>query len=289
MSGGSRQASGFTARNPERVAGQFLKVPAGVSSVTSGAALRVPTYMVMAGLDAIVDTAALTAAFVANRGAGALWALAKEPDAPHHSLSAFQRQVTINWISTILTLRLPAMPSDPLRETTETAGWLGNRASGAVAPWTTYAADRSAASWLPSQGTATEWGAFGYPVNHSDIEGVYDLTALITSVDPAAYEGYRYTAVLTLWQQQDPGRPLGGTYADWRVIIPGGDTLVEADTGSVIASINSIGRLVIELASNESWTVLDLVVTAASSGFIEGYFGWAGQIDGTFTATRRSP
>jgi hypothetical protein len=161
LSGGAPQASGFTTRNPGSVAGLFLKVPAGVSSVTSGAALRVPTYMVLAELDAIVNNAALTAAFVGNRGAGALWALAKERGVPHNSLSPLQRQVTLNWIGSIVDLRLPPTPgSSPLLEIAETSGWLGNGATGATAPWATYPADRASASWLPSQATATEWETF---------------------------------------------------------------------------------------------------------------------------------
>ncbi len=160
ISGGAPQASGFTARNPESVAGLFLKVPSAVSSVTSGAASRVPTYMVLAELDAFVNNAALTAAFEGNRRAGALWALALERGVPHHSLTPAQRQVTINWISTILELRVPANSSDPLREIAETSGWLGNRATAEVAPWATYQGDRALASWFPSQATAKEWQAF---------------------------------------------------------------------------------------------------------------------------------
>ena len=106
ISSGAPQASGFTARSPERVAGLFLKVPVGVASLTSGNTLRVPTYMVLAELDTFVNKAALTAAFEANRGAGALWALAEEPAVRHHSLTPAQREVTINWMRTVLDLRL---------------------------------------------------------------------------------------------------------------------------------------------------------------------------------------
>jgi len=159
MSSGAPQASGFTARNPERVAGLFLKVPVGVSSL-SGDALRVPTYMVQAELDAFVNNAATTAAFEGNRGAGALWARAMELGVIHHSLSSVQRQVTINWMSTILDLRLPATPADPLREIAETSGWLGDRDTGEAKRWAAYRGDRAVASWLPSNRTAKEWEIF---------------------------------------------------------------------------------------------------------------------------------
>ncbi len=160
ISGGAPQASGFTARFSERVAGLFLKVPERVETLTGGNPLRVPTYMVQAELDAFVDNAALTATFEANRGAGALWALAKEPAVPHHSLSPAQRQLTINWIRSILELRLPASTSDPLREIDETSGWLGDRAVGLAWGWAAYPGDRALASWLPSQALADDWEAF---------------------------------------------------------------------------------------------------------------------------------
>jgi dienelactone hydrolase len=157
MAAGAPEASGFTARNPMSVAGLFLKVPLGASSV-SGRALEVPTYMVLAELDAPVNNAASTAAFESNRGAGALWGLAMERGVPHHSLSPLQRQVTVNWISTILERRLPYEPGwDPLYGISEASGWLGNRITGEALPWANYAGDRTLASWLPSEAIATEW------------------------------------------------------------------------------------------------------------------------------------
>ena len=159
MAAGAPQASGFAARNPWWVAGVFLKVPLGVSSV-SERAVEVPTYMVLAELDAFVDNAALTTAFEGNRGAGGLWALAMERGVPHHSLSPLQRQVTINWISTILERRLPYEPGwDPLGGFAPMSGWLGNRTTGKASSWATYSGNRASASWLPSQATATEWEA----------------------------------------------------------------------------------------------------------------------------------
>ncbi len=157
LSAGAPLASGFTARNPERVAGLFLKVPVGVSSLTSGDALGVPTYMVQAELDAFVNNAAVTATFESNRGAGALWARALELGVVHHSLSPLQREVTINWMSTILSLRLPARRSHRLREIRETEGWLGNSLTGEAVRWGAYRGDRALASWLPSHSTAKEW------------------------------------------------------------------------------------------------------------------------------------
>jgi len=156
LSGGGPQAAGFTARHPDRVAGLFLKVPAGVETLTSGSALAVPTFVALAGLDEFIDTAAVSAAFEANRAAGALWALGKEPGVPHHFLSKVQRKLTLDWMRTILDERLDA---GTLADIPETSGWLGDRASGVAWSWDTYPGDRAHASWLPSQETAEDWEA----------------------------------------------------------------------------------------------------------------------------------
>lgn len=163
LSVGGPQASGFAARNPFWVMGLFLKVPVSVSTV-SGYALGVPTYIVLAERDTIVDNAALKAGFESNRAAGALWALAEEPGVIHHSLTQGQRQLTINWISTILDRRLPPPAGSAefwgLDDVAETTGWLVNGSTGAAAPWATYAGNRALASWVPSEGTAQEWQSF---------------------------------------------------------------------------------------------------------------------------------
>jgi len=160
MSGGAAQGSGFTARNPGRVVGLFLKVPAGIESLTVGDVLGVPTYMVQAELDAFVDNAALRATFAANRRSGGLWALALEPGAPHHSLNPVQRELTIEWMATILDLRLDASAPQPLLPIVESSGWLGDMNARSVVPWADYAGDPRSASWLPSQATAEQWTAF---------------------------------------------------------------------------------------------------------------------------------
>lgn len=159
LSGGAPQASGFAARNPERVAGLFLKVPVSVSSLTSGEALGVPTYVVQAELDAFVDNAAVRTAFENNRAAGALWALAEELGVPHHALSVVQREVTINWMNTILDRRLRGNRRRPLVRIAPASGWLGNASTGEASPWGTYRGDRALASWLPSASTAHDWEA----------------------------------------------------------------------------------------------------------------------------------
>lgn len=161
MSGGGPEASGFAARRPELAAGLFLKVPAGLESLANGAgALRVPTYVVLAELDAFVDNSALRAGFTASRGAGGLWALALEPGVPHHSVTPAHRDLTIHWMNEVLTLRLGTTASEPLRDLVESAGWIGVHSTRRVEPWSGDA-DRMDSSWLPSRATAEEWASFG--------------------------------------------------------------------------------------------------------------------------------
>ncbi|MGK2963020.1 MAG: carboxypeptidase-like regulatory domain-containing protein, partial [Gemmatimonadaceae bacterium] len=74
LSGGAPEASGFTVRNASRVAGLFLKVPLSFDQVTSGPALDVPAYVVLAEVDAFINNGAIKTAYSANRAAGAPWA-----------------------------------------------------------------------------------------------------------------------------------------------------------------------------------------------------------------------
>lgn len=155
MSGGAPLATGFTQRNPERVAALFLKVPQTAGPLT-GQALRIPAYMILAELDAFVDNTMLTTTFEAHRDAGAPWAMAVEPGVPHHSLSPAQRELTIAWMRAIL----PLGTAGPFRQTSPQVGWLGDPATGQIAPASAFAGDRSTASWFPTRPLAVQWAAF---------------------------------------------------------------------------------------------------------------------------------
>lgn len=160
MSGGAPQVSGFAARNPDRVAGLFFKVPAGVESLTAGQVADIPSYFVQAEMDAFVDNEAAADVYRDHRAVGAPWALALEPDVPHHSLSPRQRDLTIHWMSTILELRLPAESGGTLQATVESSGWLGDPVTLEASPFDEYAGDPGEASWFPNQATAEEWELF---------------------------------------------------------------------------------------------------------------------------------
>lgn len=157
ISGGGPEASGFAARNPARVAGVFLKVPARVETLTPGAMLDVPTFIVLAEHDAFINNGMIAATFRANLRHSALWALALEPGVPHHGLTPAQRDITTLWMRTILSLRLGATASAPLQRIGAGAGaWGGDIVSGEID------ADLFSphAAWLPSKEVAERWKAF---------------------------------------------------------------------------------------------------------------------------------
>jgi len=156
LSGGGPAASGFAARRPERVAGLFLKAPSGVASLQTSAQHEVPTFLALAERDVLVNNDALGQAFVANRGGGALWALATEPGAAHFSYSDALRNATIEWMRSIVGRRV-AGSSGRIQPAVAESGWLGDPANGEVSPWGQYRGDRSAASWFPTQRTAESW------------------------------------------------------------------------------------------------------------------------------------
>jgi hypothetical protein len=156
-SGGGPQAAGFTARHPDEVIGLFLKVPPPeLTLLTDPAQRAVPTYMVLAGEEALFDNADLVAVFEENRGNGGLWALAVEPGVLHFSLSPTQHDATVAWLETVLSLRLPD-DGGPLQALDEQAGWLGGHDTGEIASWSDYGGDRTVASWFPTADVARQW------------------------------------------------------------------------------------------------------------------------------------
>jgi Dienelactone hydrolase and related enzymes len=162
LSSGGPEASGFATRHPARLAGLFLKAPLSVELLTTEAARSIPTFVVLAELDAFVDNSAIKAAFQANRKAGALWALAMEAGVPHQFFTSAQQELTSNWMYTTLNARalndewgITAYP--------ETSGWLGDHATGEIAAWKDYPGDRNTASWFPSGAVAENWRAFRKP------------------------------------------------------------------------------------------------------------------------------
>lgn len=116
--------------------------------------------------------------------------------------------------------------------------------------------------------------------------GLYDLTAPLTSFDPAwgDWTGCRYKAVLTL--QQNNRAAFSGTYADLQFICPG-ESSDWNFYGFVAGSIDLDGRVTIQLTGgNHTWTSW-FGRGVSTSGEIAGDFGCCGHISGTFVVKPR--
>ena len=147
---------------------------------------------------------------------------------------------------------MPASPSGLLRDLAESVGWLGDPATGDVSSWTTYAGDRAAATWLPSQEAAEQWQDFvdiqrepGPGGTYPDVSGVYDLTAVVTNSNGWGYEGWQFTSELTIDHSTDRPR-FGGTFDSARWVDPDGQS-EEGRSGGVSGSIDAGGHLIMEL------------------------------------------
>lgn len=167
LSGGSREAAGLVARHPERAIGLLERVPVQVEALASRAALDVPTLVMQAELDDVVSNDGVATIVAGNRAAGGLWALVVEPGVGHHTASARGNSAAIGWLTTVLALRLPAVPGGPPATLAESSGWLGNQSTLEIAAWGDYAGDRATASWLPSEPAAASWKQLGTPVGGS--------------------------------------------------------------------------------------------------------------------------
>lgn len=163
ISGGGREAWGFTMRNASRVAGMILRTPAQWSAVATPEARQVPAMILLAQYDSVTGTTAQTQVFEANRALRAIWGLALEPNTVHYQQTEEVRTAMLGWIAAITGLRLPAPPGGAPRALSEEQGWLGNRATYEVAPFASYAGDPLTASWLPSGTVGADWQALVTP------------------------------------------------------------------------------------------------------------------------------
>jgi hypothetical protein len=151
---GGCTAYGFSRVHGARVAGFITMKGACHSTGAAAEAAAVPGYFLIGGSDAPARRENITAVFEAGRAAGAPWAVSIDA-LGHDPLADFD--LMFDWIDAVLAARLPATAGAPLRAMTETAGWLGDRSTGAVASYACYGSTRSRASWLPSQKTALHW------------------------------------------------------------------------------------------------------------------------------------
>ncbi len=151
---GGCTAYGFSRAHAARVIG-FVTMKGGCHNPGAAAdAATVPGFFLIGRLDEPHRTANITPVFEAGRAAGAPWSLSTDAFG-HGPIVDFD--LMFHWIDAVLTSRLPATAGAPLRQMTETSGWLGNRSTGAISPFACYDATRSSASWLPSREAALGW------------------------------------------------------------------------------------------------------------------------------------
>ncbi len=114
--------------------------------------------------------------------------------------------------------------------------------------------------------------------------GTYDLTAEITSFDPAWGDltGYRYTAVIT---SHGDGT---ATFQNFRLLDAAGNQDAWIGSGYVDTYIGFAGRIVSDLvASNFHFSLIAPIQDPLDSRRVTGTWGCCGHIAGTFTAKRR--
>ena len=151
---GGCTAYGFTRVHGARVAG-FMTMKGGCHfQGPPAAATSVPGYFLIGAQDAPHRFENITGVFEQGRAMGAPWSISIDA-LQHDPIMDFD--MLFDYADAILTARLPLTSGGALRAVTETAGWLGNRSSGAIAPYACFSSNRSSASWLPSQKTALNW------------------------------------------------------------------------------------------------------------------------------------
>jgi hypothetical protein len=163
ISAGTPAVAQLAAQNPLRVAGLVLRVPLDVSNQLVPESGTVPTYVITAELDQVVNNTVTLATYRNVRATGGLWAFAQEPQTIHQSHSDSQRQIIVEWFTAILSLRESSTPGGPLRAIAEESGWLGAPVTRVVSSWADYVGDKRAASWFPTQATAERWRGFTGP------------------------------------------------------------------------------------------------------------------------------
>lgn len=114
------------------------------------------------GKDMEFRTNTIVGLFAANRRAGALWALAEEPDAAH--VVGRSRDMSVIFFEDVLSLRLDPSPADSGRQTglrpmAERSGFIGDFKSRSFQSAAESGTPNYPPSWLPRLRVARAWQA----------------------------------------------------------------------------------------------------------------------------------
>jgi len=124
----------------------------------------------------------------------------------------------------------------------------------------------------------------------ADMNGTYDLAALITASDPAwgIPDSTQQIAVLTI-RQVAGSTLLTGTFSGFTAVSHGETYSAGPGSGTLQGSIGSDGQVIIELTFAGSGTSYWYGKGWVTADAIRGDFGAGGHISGTFVARRRPP
>lgn len=157
MSAGGQYNYEFVAWKPERVVA-FVVNKGGVyyTALTSKVARSVPGILFVGGKDLEGRTKGIAGLFAINRRAGALWALAEEPEAAH--VVGRSIDVAKVFFEDALALRLTAGSAE-LKVISEENGYIGDPRTKTFHRRSVWERSNSLTSWLPTERVARAWQA----------------------------------------------------------------------------------------------------------------------------------
>jgi len=154
-SGGAKWSSGMLLKYPSRVAAAVL-ARCGETGGENREAAQVPVLWTPGANDHLSHCVSTPQrSFDEYRARGAYWALALDPSAGHEL--AAHRSLAIPYLDAVLTQRLGG---NGLRPMDEARAWLGDTATGAIAPALQFRGVAREAAWLPDEETARRWREF---------------------------------------------------------------------------------------------------------------------------------
>jgi sugar lactone lactonase YvrE len=168
VSNGGQMSYGLNVWAPEKVIAMALNKAAIINDpLPASAALHTPGVLVAGELDATYG-AGVHLVFVNNRPRGALWAWAEEQGIAHDTADSYE--LILPFMAEMYAARYPADASPQtdavnLTPVNEADGWLTDPDSyktglAVIAPYSTYAKDKSVAGWLPNRRLAYIFRAF---------------------------------------------------------------------------------------------------------------------------------
>jgi dienelactone hydrolase len=162
MSAGGEFNYEFTAWKPERVVA-FVVNKGGIyfSALLPAAARRVPGLLFVGEKDLESRKRIIAGLFALNRRAGALWALAEEPNVGH--VVGRSREMAAIFFEAVLSLRVGSGARSasfaPLAQLEERSGIVGELVQGGLRPASDNPSPTHLTAWFPTERVARAWQA----------------------------------------------------------------------------------------------------------------------------------